>query len=401
VIDTDAPRHVTVGVAGRVSASLASTAQLVFAQLYETLVRVDCNGRAAGGLADAWSSTDGRTWTFLISSGATFSDGVPVTAQSVMQAWSTTDVQRLASVTAASARELRVTLRDSADVGTFALPMFAVGRRTVDEWPTGTSRWIIDPDAPPRTIRLLARTPDVHTPDTITVRTFPDDPRAALDAGVDILLTRDARALEYASALSDYAVTPLGWSSTYVLATRPGQPNAPAHDRPDEADLISLARHAVGGDARPVTEPAWQCVVAPTSGGGSGSEILYDRDDDTARAIAERITALAWPRERAPSWLTDRLGAYASAPRVRAVAGAALPGSGRRGALAVIAALPRTREAIGDPCGSDTRGVATDAVIPTGWQVTPLVDVRAQLIHRSAVGRVTVNGSGMIRFGVQ
>ena len=59
--------------------------RLVFGQLYETLVRVDCEGHAVPGLAASWSSSDGgRRWTLTLRDQAQFWDGAPVTARDVV-----------------------------------------------------------------------------------------------------------------------------------------------------------------------------------------------------------------------------------------------------------------------------------------------------------------------------
>src|SRR5688572_3492440 len=55
--------------------------RLLFRQLFETLVRVDCEGRVAPGLADSWAlDPSGPVWTVTLRSNALFSDGSPVTA---------------------------------------------------------------------------------------------------------------------------------------------------------------------------------------------------------------------------------------------------------------------------------------------------------------------------------
>ncbi|HEY6948603.1 MAG TPA: ABC transporter substrate-binding protein, partial [Gemmatimonadales bacterium] len=55
-------------------------------QLYETLVRRDCAGGERPGLAETWSSADGRNWAFALRP-ARFWDGTPVTAGAVASGW--------------------------------------------------------------------------------------------------------------------------------------------------------------------------------------------------------------------------------------------------------------------------------------------------------------------------
>ena len=66
--------------------------RLLFRQLYETLVRVDCNGRVRPGLAASWRlDADGRTWIVTLRDGARFADGTAVTAGAVRASWARDD----------------------------------------------------------------------------------------------------------------------------------------------------------------------------------------------------------------------------------------------------------------------------------------------------------------------
>ena len=61
--------------------------RLVFRQLYETLVRVDCKGRVVPGLAASWRlSIDGQTWI------------VTLRAECALFRWHTGDGRRGAGV---------------------------------------------------------------------------------------------------------------------------------------------------------------------------------------------------------------------------------------------------------------------------------------------------------------
>jgi len=61
--------------------------RLVFGQLYESLIRVDCQGRALPGLAAAWEQAPGDRWAFTLRDNARFWDGAPVTARDVVASW--------------------------------------------------------------------------------------------------------------------------------------------------------------------------------------------------------------------------------------------------------------------------------------------------------------------------
>jgi hypothetical protein len=250
-------------------------------------------------------------------------------------------------------------------------------------------------------LRLLARTVNPVTADTIEIHAFGGDPRTALDAGVDAFVSADAAALAYARALPDYRITPLAWSRVYVLAT--ATPPA-GTTRPATEDPAELVHDIVSGDARSALPPFWweRCdrpMQAPSRNLTSG-QVVYERGDETARRIAERVTALAWPRDRAPSWLQDVLGRYESAPVSRGLSRADLVDAARtRADLAIVSHLPRTTY---EDCASVTADAPAGALLSLpGWRVTPLVDTRDHLIHRPGIGRVRVAADGTIRFGAR
>ena len=51
--------------------------RLVFGQLYESLIRVDCQGRPLPGLAATWEQAPGDRWAFTLRDNARFWDGAP------------------------------------------------------------------------------------------------------------------------------------------------------------------------------------------------------------------------------------------------------------------------------------------------------------------------------------
>ena len=65
----------------------ASDVQLLL-QLYAGLTRLDENGEPYASLAESWTvSDDGRTYTFRLRDGLTFSNGSPLAAQDVRRSW--------------------------------------------------------------------------------------------------------------------------------------------------------------------------------------------------------------------------------------------------------------------------------------------------------------------------
>jgi oligopeptide transport system substrate-binding protein len=60
----------------------------IISQVFDGLVALDASGNPAGVGASSWTiSSDGLTYTFTLRSGATWSDGMPVTAQDYVWAW--------------------------------------------------------------------------------------------------------------------------------------------------------------------------------------------------------------------------------------------------------------------------------------------------------------------------
>src|SRR2546428_9567709 len=84
----------TVGLGERIDPANAphpsnESERLLFRQLYETLVRVDCNGRVGPGLAASWRvDANRRTVIVTLRGQARVSDTTPVTAADVVSDWS-------------------------------------------------------------------------------------------------------------------------------------------------------------------------------------------------------------------------------------------------------------------------------------------------------------------------
>lgn len=404
--DEPARSRITIGVATSGTAfdeHVHSAARIAGAQMHERLVRVDCTGMPAAALADEWSTPDGIRWRFRIAAGATFADGTSVDAPAIVSAWSAARTPQLAAVTALNASDLHVTLHAPAAVGLFALPELAVVRPAADGWPQGTGPYSADSAMDDRVLRLIARAgalrqagavATAHAPDTIEVRTFGRDLRTAVDAGVDALITNDAATVAYARARSDYVIEPLPWNRTYLLATAVRLESAAAEDV-GAAFPAELLR----APARAAAPPFWWLGCATSADAAPRSvtngQVLYARDDPIARAIAERIAALA--RSRAPAWLAGLARSSDGAPVAAGASSAELRAALRsRTALAVIAPLPRIGYA-----GCQALGADPYDLLLTGWYLTPLIDTREDFVFRPGIGRVVVNASGMILFGAR
>jgi hypothetical protein len=284
--------------------------RLLFRQLYETLVRVDCSGRIAPALAASWRlDADGRTWIVTLRENARFSDGTPVTAADVRASWSGGGAgglrprtsRLIQSIVPLDDRTLAITLRSPrADVPlALAHTDLAVARSAADSrWPLGTrSGRIASENVAPDAIAASVITLERDDLSSIRFLVAPGDPRDLLDAGVDLLLTRDPAALEYAATLSQFQSVPLAWQRTHVLVSPGRTRTSPL--LPEDARQV-LADDAVRGEARGARGPFWwqmlpDCEVAHSPPGDRSSpapRIVYDARDDAARDLAERFVGL-------------------------------------------------------------------------------------------------------------
>ena len=387
--------------------------RLLFRHLYETLVRVDCHGRVTPGLAASWRlDDDGRTWLLTLREDARFSDGTPVTPAGVRTSWTggggdlLPPVRRLVqSVAHVDDRVLAVILRRPQPEAPLALahPDLAVARSVLGSpWPLGTradrSAAASGPSAG------TGNTEITITRDAGPVLRFipaPGDARDLLDAGVDLLLTRDPATLDYAATLPHVRSVPLEWRRTYVLLT-PGRsltaPSLPAQARQ------ALADDAVRGEARGAAEPFWWqdlqgCDLAPPRPGGQAAptpRIVYDAADHAARDLAERLVGLGRVSSPAAAALLEVLLPDRSRRmglRAAGLSGEPLAVARRGGAdAAYVVAFDRVSL---DPCRDIVTAVEGAPWLQPGTMV-PLVDTRLKAIVRRGRSGLTADGDGVL-----
>lgn len=334
-------------------------ATIVARRMPRPLIRLDCLGAARPGAAASWTPDPSRrSWTFVLAPSA-----LGVTAGAAAAEWrtrpnaaTTLRISGVASVVPLDGRRLVVTL----DRPTDSVPaLFA-----------DPSLGLVTDSLPPSGTTFIARRP------------ASGDPRDALDGGADILRTGDPALLDYARSRGEYTVHPLPWSRTYVLIMPPGREGPVGLIPADSAAFrAGLARDAVRAEARGAEPPFWwngtgRCPapeVVPASRETLGAKVVvYAREDAVARALAERVVALA----------DDRTTATSGIPAVRMAE--ALHGGL---AWAYVVAVPRTALV---PC----REVAT---WPAGAAAIPLIDTRASAIVRRGVPRLTVEFDGKLR----
>lgn len=376
--------------------------RLVFAQLYETLIDVDCEGRSRPALARSWTLDATRTRvTLTLREGARFWTGAPVLASDVVAAWRTTGTQPTADGHLARAMAERVTIHDVRTLTVslpdtawrlLAAPALSIYRTLSDAaWPSGSGPYRPGADAGSPAPGGVLLAPMSTTDPWLMFRHAPGDARDAIDAGADVIVAGDPAAVSYAATRPGLTAVPLPWTRTYALLLPAGERPAWPATLPDSqvADLRgSLARDAVRADARsalPVPP-----IIAPCGPAQPVSDVLqltqrpdrrlvYRRADPVARALAERLVALegsAVAAGLAP-------GEFERALRTAADAG-------------YIVELPRGALA---PCHP---GDALDAIVRSLANVirlVPLIDVREHAIVRRGAVPATVAWDGTLRFG--
>ena len=397
--------HVVLEAAHPGSVSAALDPLLVPRSLFfETLVRVDCAGTTVPGLAAHWTRTSDGATRFTLTGDARFWNGAPVTARDVAAVLATDD--RVESITVESENTLEV--RHDEDPALFAAPLLAITMAEAGSTRRqGTGVYAIESAAGTMAgVReVFGRARGTGVPPFVRITTGPSvDGRDALDAGADVLVTRDPDVLAYARRLAAFDIAPLPWNRRYLLVTATAGASlaVPAGLRE------SIAGEVVREDARAATgeeagEPAEACPVRPHRPSPSPptgeAVIAYPRDDATAAALAERLAALGASPDNA--WLATRLGVRGR-DRVRAT-GLTAPefAAALRAGSHVAYVLPIPTRAV--PNDGNGGCPAQELLERAGWLgerggVTPLVETRPHLVRRRGVGPVLVDGFGAIRF---
>jgi len=413
----------TVALTDRIDPSNAphpsnESERLLFRQLYETLVRVDCHGRVRPALAASWQiDPDGRTWIVTLGENARFSDGAPLTPADVRSSWTLDGsgdelrphVSRLVeSVAPAGGRALAITLRSQRGDMPVALahPDLAIARFVADSaWPLGTRSTRIAPEGHTQ-VGKAAMEITVARDNLSAIRFLvaPGDPRDLLDDGVDLLLTRDAAALDYAATLTQFQSVPLAWQRIHVLLT-PGRSRASPSLSEDARQVI--AHDAVRGEAQGARAPFWwqmlpDCEVSLSPPRGQPPptpRIVYDARDAAARDLAERVVGLV--RASGPAatpWLDALLPdrPRRTYQRATGLTGEALAQARRRGADAGYVVSLDSRPL--DPC-PDLRLLMDGAPWLDPETIVPLVETRLQAIVRRGRSGVTAEWDGGLVIG--
>jgi hypothetical protein len=370
------PALVTVALTEPVDPDHAPVARndaerIVFRQLYETLVQVDCEGRVVPGLAESWTSSDGgRRWTLTLRAGAQFWDGAPVTARDAVVGKSGSGF----TLAALDGRTVSVALARASDQppAFLADPALAITKPAPDRgWLIGTGRyWVTGATVTEEEIRAHSAAGD-----TLVFRLPAPPPsggsrdtRDLLDdgGGVDLLVTRDRAVVEYAAAQPRFAALELPWDRVYVFASPTGA--EPSLDGVEQAVRAEARRPE--GDSWWKELRACGVTAAPADTVARPKRTVYRRGDPTARDLATRLAALA--HGTATGLAADRFGGALAA--------------GTEGGY--VFSLPR---AVRDPCRA-----ARDLLPRWAARVVPLVETRAHAIARRGASRWVVDGDGTV-----
>jgi hypothetical protein len=330
---------------------------LLYGLTFDTPIRLDCRRRAGPGLAAAWSKdSSGRVWTLTLSDDARGFDGSPLSAPEILRIWADRQTIEqsfvIQSARALDERRISIVLERPQDSvpQLLADPAFSVA---------------IDPAQCPAGLKI----------DLLPQR----DPRDALDAGADLLVSRDPALVEYASTRPGLVGLPLPWTRTYVLLEPAGAPEDLVRLTSPAPTRQSMARDAVHADARAAEPPFWWNEPASCPAGREqspvrrSSRVVYLGSDPVAGGLADRVVALAGP---------------GAGLRTAALDADELTATLRSGAeRAYILALPRNSLV---PCRN-----AEDW--PPGASIVPLVDTRATAIVRRGAPPLQVEWSGSLR----
>jgi hypothetical protein len=322
---------------GRAPIPHNTSERIVFAQLYETLVNVDCAGQMRPGLAEQWTCTEDSTvWVFTLREGARFWDGTRITSEEVRRSWAENQDgpavagntspwtwlnARAETVTSLDARRLSVRLPEphARFPMLMAHPATAVAvRRPGWTWPVGSGPVRLRASDPAPLPDLTCR-PNLNHPDApiwknLTFRIEPGvDPRDLVATDLDLTLARDLDVVRFFEEAPGFRPVPLPWNRLYLLVCPPAM-NPAGSTRWVKA----AGRLDIGHDVTAVSARYWPDIVFPAGGGGDcpqlsgpvtgsvsarldwglagknlGSEVIaYPAGDPGAREMAHRLGAL-------------------------------------------------------------------------------------------------------------
>jgi len=394
--------------------------RFLFRQLYETLVRIDCEGTVRPGLAVEWNRQhDDRRWVFTLRRDATFWDRAPVTGGDVVTTFDggarfPAAIDDGVTVRTEAGQPLRVVFESDVPMPRLpeilAHPELAIVK-SVGAWPwlLGSGPYGVDAESPvgPRFTVYSRGVAGGSRPDIQLIVVERGDARDVVDRGVDAMLARDPGLLGYISSTTQMDAIPLAWNRSYVVVTHRADSGGVRSDDSNVGSLRdALARDAVRVEARGALPPFWwddddvcpRAASGPTpqlqNGRPTLHRIVYDRNDDVARGLAERITALLRSSTPPPS-LADFLGVD-NRSDLTAV-GMTRPEFDRqlrsKSELAYIVALPSRSPGACIGVADDVRWMLDRAQS----DIFPLIETRPTIMARPGRLRAVVDWDGMPR----
>jgi len=301
----------------------------VFANCYETLTRVTCEGVVQPGLAEQWERLDdGRRWRLTLREGAVFWDGTPVTSRNVVQSWSRNGNLALATglpgpdlwlapggrgLVVQSARILEIHLGEPQDDLPSLLAHPALAIATLRQgwlWPVGSGPCRLAADTTQPIPDLVCR-PNLHHPEyptwaSLTFRILPGADDRDLLNDADLAVIRNRHAAAYYQEIEGVQSGPLPFDRLYVLLVPPRsgldtkaafQANHGTVTPAESRDTRSLDFHG----CRPLSCPQ---LHGPTLGLSSPlldpdpalnalveRRLVFAANDPDALALAERVDA--------------------------------------------------------------------------------------------------------------
>ncbi len=311
--------------------------RIVFAQLYETLVNMDCDGKLRPGLARQWTCTnDSTVWVFTLREDARFWDGSRVNAGDVKRAWCDNQTCPVgASVTTPwawfNARANSISVLDAARISIrlpepqadfpalLTHPATAVAvRRDGWLWPVGSGAARLRASTPPPLPEILCR-PNPQHPDAPVWKELQFvvrpglDPRDLAAEGFDLARVGDLATVRFYRELPGYAPAPLPWNRLYLLICPPSANRNGAARWTGPAGQLNPAGELTRAAARD-----WTGIVFPAGASGGCPQLagpiaasssarrdwdledrlpdpqalVFDRHDPAAAELAGRLTAL-------------------------------------------------------------------------------------------------------------
>lgn len=314
--------------------------RVVFSQLYETLVKVGCDGTLQSGLADHWSCTDdGTTWVFRIRDGAVFWDGTRVTASLVKRAWiknqkippSADHVSpwawlnaRSKSVKVMDAQHLAIQLPEAQVDFPLLLAHPATSVALIQpgwQWPVGSGPGRLKASTP-APLPDLNVTPNIHHPASPIWKALhflvkPDqDARDLIVLDPDLLVVGDLTSVDFFRGAPGYLVSPLPWQRLYLLVCPPEQ-NPTGNDRwTHTVDNLDRYTDLSGVATRPwahLTFPATGSLDCPQLTGPIPRSVSQGNSMDRTSALPDKDTLLYCSDDPGSQELAMRLAALGDA----------------------------------------------------------------------------------------